>query len=110
MFIFDGVLVDGIVAVWCFSYSWHLCTLIFCYWRDCYNFYSSPIDDIIAMVFGVLETKHVTSSDYIVTQMPSASSLFITSSASYCTHLTWGRGGNMEHAKWFSELFGTYYS
>jgi len=74
------------------------------------QFYSSPIDDIIAMVFGVLETKCVTSSDYIATHMPRASSLFMTSSASYCTHLTWGRGGDMEHAKWFSELLGTYYS
>jgi len=66
------------------------------------QFYSSPIDDIIAMVFGVLETKHVTSSDYITTHMPRASSLFMTSSTFYCTHLTWGRGGDVEHAKWFS--------
>ena len=59
---------------------------------------------------GVLETKHVTSSDYIATHMPRASSLFMMSSASYCSYLTWRRGGDVEHAKWFSELLGTYYS
>jgi hypothetical protein len=56
------------------------------------------------------ETKHVTSSDYTATHMPRAISLFMTSSASYWTHLTRGRGGDVEHAKWFSELLGTYYS
>jgi hypothetical protein len=86
-----------------------------------YAIWYSIIDGIVAILqlsyrryycsgFGVLETKHVTSSDYIATHMPRASSLFMTSSAFYCTHLTWRRGGDVGHAKWFSELLGTYYS